>query len=210
MKWFKSEKSSEVSSKIFLDSYSRTQLGRYLKGIPESPLSIVFGSTTKTGQTLISLTIVYFFQINTESSIGGLNVFIRTDKKSSIRINAPIPSPCFFLECSLYKPKIEKFLLSISLWEKIPTLIPQAVILGIPESSSNYSIFKNNKVFIHHILLIFKLYVFKSREKKFINLNNLIAEIRKVKTIEKEIALTNSMKTIAFTKKWLIINNIIP
>ena len=82
--------------------------------------------------------------------------------------------------------------------------------MGIPESASNDSIFKNNKVFINHILLIFKLYVFKSREKKFINLNNLIAEIRKVKTIEKEIALTNSMKTIAFTKKWLIINNIIP
>ena len=52
--------------------------------------------------------------------------------------------------------------------------------------------------------------MFKSREKKFINLNNLIAEIRKVKTIEKEIALTNSMKTIAFTKKWLVVNNIIP
>ena len=43
-----------------------------------------------------------------------------------------------------------------------------------------------------------------------INLSNLIAEIRKAKTIEKEIALTNSMKTIPFTKKWLIINNIIP
>ena len=89
------------------------------------------------------------------------------------------------------------------------TLTPQAAILGILESASNNSIFKNNKVFINHILLIFKLYVFKSREKKFINLYNLIAEIRKVKRIEKEIALTNSMKTFAFTKKWLIINNII-
>ena len=53
-------------------------------------------------------------------------------------------------------------------------------------------------------------YVFKSREKNFINLNNLIAEIQKVKRLEKEIALTNSMNTIAFTKIWLIINNIIP
>ena len=93
----------------------------------------------------------------------------------------------------------------------LPTLTPQAAILGIPESASNDSIFKNNKVFINHILLIFifKLHVFKSREKKFINLNNLIAEIRKVKTIGKGIALTNSMKAIDFTKKWLIINNII-
>ena len=43
--------------------------------------------------------------------------------------------------------------------------------------------------------------MYKSREKKFINLNNLIAEIRKVKRIEKEIALNNSKKRIAFTKK---------
>ena len=39
------------------------------------------------------------------------------------------------------------------------------------------------------------------RENRFININNLIADIRKVKRIEKEIVLTNSMKTIIFTKK---------
>ena len=44
----------------------------------------------------------------------------------------------------------------------------------------------------------------------FINLNNLRAEIRKAKWMEKEIALTNtSMKTTAFTRKWHLINNII-
>ena len=42
-------------------------------------------------------------------------------------------------------------------------------------------------------------------KKKLININNLIAEIRKVKRIEKEIALTNS-----FTWKWHITNNIVP
>ena len=47
-------------------------------------------------------------------------------------------------------------------------------------------------------------------KKKLININNLIAEIGKVERIEKEIALINSTKTIAFTKKWHIINNIIP
>ena len=39
----------------------------------------------------------------------------------------------------------------------------------------------------------------KLREKKLINLHNLIAKIQNVKRIEKEIVLTNSMKTIAFT-----------
>ena len=37
-----------------------------------------------------------------------------------------------------------------------------------------------------------------------------MAEIRKIKRIEKEITLTNSKKTIAFTRKWHIINNIVP
>ena len=52
------------------------------------------------------------------------------------------------------------------------------------------------------------LYVFMSREK-FININKIIiAEIRKVKRIEKEVDLTNSKKTIAVTDKWHITNNI--
>ena len=46
--------------------------------------------------------------------------------------------------------------------------------------------------------------------KKVHSINNFTAEIRKVKRIEKEIALTKSKKTIAFTKKWYIIINIIP
>ena len=47
-------------------------------------------------------------------------------------------------------------------------------------------------------------------KKKLININNLMAEIRNIKRIEKEIALTNSKKAIAFTRKWHIINNIVP
>ena len=59
----------------------------------------------------------------------------------------------------------------------LPTLTPQTVIFGILDSLRNNSFFENNKIFINDILLIFKLYVFKSRERKFININNLIAEI---------------------------------
>ena len=76
---------------------------------------------------------------------------------------------------------------------------PQTVIFGILDSANNDFILKNNKVFINHVLLIFKLHMQKVREKKFINLYNLIAKIRNVKRIEKEIVLTNSMETIAFT-----------
>ena len=47
-------------------------------------------------------------------------------------------------------------------------------------------------------------------QKKLLNINNLVAEIQKIKRIEKEIALSNSMKKIAFTRKWHIIDNIVP
>ena len=83
----------------------------------------------------------------------------------------------------------------------LSTLTSQTAILGIFDSVSNNSFFENNKILINHILLIFKLYVYKSREKKLTNVNNLMAKILKVKKIEKEIALNNSMKTIDFRKK---------
>ena len=51
----------------------------------------------------------------------------------------------------------------------LPTLTPQAAILGILESAGNDFTLKTNKVFINHIVFIFKLYVFESREKKSIN-----------------------------------------
>ena len=88
----------------------------------------------------------------------------------------------------------------------ITNVTPQTTILGILDSVSNDSCFANNKVFINLILLIFKLYVcytfvirllyvYKSSEKKFININNLTAEIRKIKRMEKETALNNSNDT---------------
>ena len=51
--------------------------------------------------------------------------------------------------------------------------------------------FFKSKVFIYHFLLHLS-YMCKFREKKSINVNNLIVETRKVNRIEKEIVLTNS------------------
>ena len=47
------------------------------------------------------------------------------------------------------------------------------------------------RLLINYNLLIFKLYVYRSREKQFIHINNLIAEIKGAKAIEKEIATSN-------------------
>ena len=89
------------------------------------------------------------------------------------------------------------------------TSAPQTAIFGFLDSANNDSLYKNDKVLSNHILLIFKLYVYKSREKKLVNINNLIAEIGKVKRIKKQIALISSKNTTAFKKKWHIINNIV-
>ena len=58
-----------------------------------------------------------------------------------------------------------------------------------------------------------KLYVYKSRKKAIINVDNLITEIKSVKKIEcereQEIATSYSKKTIAFENKWHTTNDII-
>ena len=83
----------------------------------------------------------------------------------------------------------------------LPILTPQTVISGFLNSINSEQNLKKNKLLINHILLIFKLYVNRSREKQFIHINNLIAEIESAKAIEKEITASNSKKTIAFKNK---------
>ena len=47
----------------------------------------------------------------------------------------------------------------------LPTLAPQTAIFVFLDYTNNDSIFENNKCFSNHILLIFQLYEYKSREK---------------------------------------------
>ena len=47
----------------------------------------------------------------------------------------------------------------------LPPLTPQTTNFGFFDSTNNDCNFENNKVLINHILLIFKLCVYKSREK---------------------------------------------
>ena len=57
----------------------------------------------------------------------------------------------------------------------LPTLTPQTARVSWLHKQWNIS--ENNKYLSNHILLIFKLYVYKPREKNLLNINNLIAEI---------------------------------
>ena len=85
----------------------------------------------------------------------------------------------------------------------------QTAISGFLDSTNSDYIFKKNELLINDILLIFKLYVYRSREKQFLHINNLIVEIKSAKAIEKLIATSNSKNTIAFKTKWHIANDII-
>ena len=90
----------------------------------------------------------------------------------------------------------------------LPNLTPQTAIFRFPDSKNSDYNFKKIKLLIHHILLIFKLYIYRSKEKHFIHINNLIAD-KSVKAIEKEIDASNSKNTIAFKNKRNITNDII-
>ena len=66
----------------------------------------------------------------------------------------------------------------------LPILTLQTAIFGFLNSANSDYNFKKKKLLINHILLIFKLHVCRSREKHFIHINNLIAEIKSSKVIE--------------------------
>ena len=80
-----------------------------------------------------------------------------------------------------------------------PNVTAQTATFGILDSISNYFFFKNNKAFFNHVLLLFKLCIYKLKENEFINIY-LITGISKVKRIEKEITVNNSKNAVAFTK----------
>ena len=63
----------------------------------------------------------------------------------------------------------------------LPILTPQTVIFRFLDSTNSDYNSKKNKLFINDILLIFNSYVYRSREKKLIYINNLIAKIKSAK-----------------------------
>ena len=78
---------------------------------------------------------------------------------------------------------------------KTSDLSPQSAIFGYIEIQQNFKI-------INHLLLIFKLFVYKSRDKKYLNFHRLINKIAKVKNIEETITYNNPGKKEKFLKKW--------
>ena len=64
-----------------------------------------------------------------------------------------------------------------------PDLTLQAVLFGFINALDN-----NLNILQNHILLIFKLYIYQSRERGVLNLNGLIKNVTKIKKLERKIA----------------------
>ena len=78
---------------------------------------------------------------------------------------------------------------------KTSDLSPQSAIFGHVEIQQSFKI-------INHLLLIFKLFVYKSRDEKYLNFHRLIKKIAKVKNIEETITYNNPGKKEKFLMKW--------
>ena len=102
-----------------------------------------------------------------------------------------------FHKCSATKILWNRLFLFFEKDLDFPDLTSQAALFGFVNDSDN-----NLNILQNHILLIFKLYVYESRERRVLNLNSLIKNITKVKKLEKKIASVCEKKTIQFNNKW--------
>ena len=70
----------------------------------------------------------------------------------------------------------------------------------------------NDKSFLiqNMILMVFKLYVYKSKVSSTLNFNTFLRQLVKVKNVEKGAAFKNKQKHDIFLKKWSIVENLLP
>ena len=112
------------------------------------------------------------------------------------------PTHLFFtcsFTTSLWK-QLQNALLNILV---LPNLTPQSAIFGF------LNIEKEHYLVINHLLLIFKLYIYKDRNCKRLNLQSLKRKIVKIYNIEKGIAQKNTNKQKKFDEKWKAFEQIV-
>ena len=82
----------------------------------------------------------------------------------------------------------------------LPDLTPQSAFLGFPN-------LEELKVIINHILLIFKIVIYKSRDKRYCSINYVLNKISLIKNIEFQITSQNDKKKEYNRKKWEILDD---
>ena len=94
-----------------------------------------------------------------------------------------------FLECICVKQLWNHLRLFLTNDISLPILTPQTAIFGFINGIEN-SVYK----ITNHVLLIFKLHVYQSRERGILELSRLMNEIKKVKLQEKKSAQNHVRK----------------
>ena len=80
----------------------------------------------------------------------------------------------------------------------LPPQTLQAAVFCFSEKDNT-----ENVILYNHLFLIFKLYVYRSREKGLLNVMSLVNQIiKKKKKIEKENSLYSEKKSARYIKKW--------
>ena len=79
----------------------------------------------------------------------------------------------------------------------LPPQTLQAAVFGFSEKGNT-----ENAILYNHLFLIFKLYVYRSREKGLLNVMSFVNQIIKIKKIEKENSLYSEKKRARYIKKW--------
>ena len=80
-------------------------------------------------------------------------------------------------------------------------LTPQTAFFGFTEKDLNNTILQN------HLLLVFKIYLYKSRSCRFVCLKPLLLEMKKSNCWEKKIGEANANKHKSYLLKWNEIDN---
>ena len=82
----------------------------------------------------------------------------------------------------------------------LPILTPQTTIFGIfNDSVSSIHL-------INHIMHLFESYIYKSRNKHRLNINEILVNVVNIKTLEMVTTFGNTKKVAAYNKKWDITN----
>ena len=79
--------------------------------------------------------------------------------------------------------------------------MPQAAFFRFTEKDLDHAILQN------HLLMIFKIYLYKPRSYGFVCLNPLLLEIKEINRLEKKVAEANANKHKSYLLKWNKIDN---
>ena len=86
------------------------------------------------------------------------------------------------------------------------TLTPQGAFLaflGFLNANPDLLLIQN------HLLLIFKIYIYNSRNSESLKIKSLIREITKVKNIEDTFSLNNKKKHAIYKRRWQLVENVL-